>query len=1438
MDTDAIRMLETSDEDVAEGSAKHVIRLLTDLADRPDQAKQLRGKIVLAFSTYDSDPRPNYLIPEIRRFIRSADEGLPHLPYFLLGDPAAGHLEFYLLCLIEPRTPEGGLLAIDLMEVIERKIAEVTRFCHRIGDDAERATEPLLLNVPATLAAGVPELAKKILRIMRPTLEALLRMLRERPSGVSSSDTAQQEAEVVDQLGAKAAVLVGLDRNQYHSPEKLIEAVLEITDRVTNEQLESFQQRLDACMIRVGRGKLSASSDAVRKLVREEPDSARRYIELQCFLATGQPGYLQPALIIAAAYAVEFDDKSLIEMVTRRARELDAEDQLHSMSYAPTQEAVRAEPPERAKARDWWRAQLRDKLARCAACNEPIRRGHGYLVNRRADHSAPGSMASRKELICQRCFDRTSAELVVASPVESPTGTATSPPLTGSPDRAPSPHLADSKADEVDCLIEDVVLGRRPLEHIRAWATRDRSRYARPSMSGILQRPPEERARALDEYSDWETRVHLLLRTLNRWMEKAKELTEADGAVTILEAVVAATEVLGSSRSAANPSFQLGHLLWKRKSYPDAVPYLEAAISGFNQDASDSGAELWVLGLLEDSLHRAGDNDRALEVVDALIARARELVRRGHVASALRDKGTILGALGRDGVLECLREALTIRRHLTPEELVGTPMVPLGGYLDALGAAARSRGVYDEAIEAFTECAELERQEGNQGSYARAVSEIGYTYLFAGEPTRAGEFLDQAAKIADAAGDAFNAGRWRMQSRSLAGDDAVIGEIPNRQAAGTQVFDERTAYEQASWAELLAQRKLYDRAASLAVPVLDWAQVQGDVDIEINMRNVLGVCTSNLGDQRGGIQLLQRAIYLADGHRKYALAITLRQNLAHVYLAQQRNKDAAEVLLAGIAFGQSLVARADSSEFRQEIAAAILPLYETYANIASQLGNPEAFVSITETARARNFFGWINAAHKLEWLAGSEAAAARVTLEKLRAVEVETEVRHFTRQIDARVIRELRESRERLRSELQEYLRHAGVENTDDLWEHDTRAKTGRELLDGVLSTNLAVVYLFSVSEGICAAVAPASTDSMDFVGGFISWDRKERVDLLSRWADWVGPNRAMMALRGSVPQRVGTVKDPTPLDDVAAIFGTRLFDALLPLLSQVPGRDVLVIPQGELALVPFWGLLDRYAPNRSLCVAPSLGVYALCAARHPATKGQAILVGDVTNTLTHVATELDCVRAVRDNAIRADTIDDLLDAADRTTLLHVAAHGIFNKENPYYSGILMGRKSDAEGVLVRYVSRHGFSPRPEAESVRVMTVGECMSALSLNSCRLAVLSACESGLSRLHGAGEMTGLPSAMLIAGAKAVIASLWRVSDAAATVLMHQFYEVWEGGGGQEANVGRSLALARQALASASRQDVQAIVGKQTTLPDQDPPFAHPIFTDAFQCYGAID
>ncbi len=71
------------------------------------------------------------------------------------------------------------------------------------------------------------------------------------------------------------------------------------------------------------------------------------------------------------------------------------------------------------------------------------------------------------------------------------------------------------------------------------------------------------------------------------------------------------------------------------------------------------------------------------------------------------------------------------------------------------------------------------------------------------------------------------------------------------------------------------------------------------------------------------------------------------------------------------------------------------------------------------------------------------------------------------------------------------------------------------------------------------------------------------------------------------------------------------------------------------------------------------------------------------------------------------------------------------------------------------------------------MTAEE-VSAIDLSACELAVLSACETGLGRTAGGEGVLGLQRAFHQAGCKTVIASLWKVDDAATAALMTRFYE----------------------------------------------------------------
>ncbi|MBU7582309.1 MAG: CHAT domain-containing protein [Nostoc sp. TH1S01] len=123
----------------------------------------------------------------------------------------------------------------------------------------------------------------------------------------------------------------------------------------------------------------------------------------------------------------------------------------------------------------------------------------------------------------------------------------------------------------------------------------------------------------------------------------------------------------------------------------------------------------------------------------------------------------------------------------------------------------------------------------------------------------------------------------------------------------------------------------------------------------------------------------------------------------------------------------------------------------------------------------------------------------------------------------------------------------------------------------------------------------------------------------------------------------------------------------------------------------------------------------------------------------------------------------------------HFSCHGYFNLINPSKSALILANapvvdtptKPDSERYLnVRAGETHDLE--------KCLTLDKIF-ALKLGNCRLVTLSACETGLiDFLNTSDEYIGLPSGFLLAGSKAVVSSLWTVSDLSTAFLMMKFHE----------------------------------------------------------------
>ncbi len=156
----------------------------------------------------------------------------------------------------------------------------------------------------------------------------------------------------------------------------------------------------------------------------------------------------------------------------------------------------------------------------------------------------------------------------------------------------------------------------------------------------------------------------------------------------------------------------------------------------------------------------------------------------------------------------------------------------------------------------------------------------------------------------------------------------------------------------------------------------------------------------------------------------------------------------------------------------------------------------------------------------------------------------------------------------------------------------------------------------------------------------------------------------------------------------------------------------------------------------------------------------------------------------------------------------------------------------------------------PDAEDG--LLTAEDVSGLDLLDTELVVLSACDTGLGAVHAGEGVFGLRRAFIVAGAKTLVMSLWKVPDLATAFLMDRFYDNL-----LNRRMDRDLALSDaqrctrdatigqlkqewltpakiERLASGnldSRRGLQELAAKA----DDHRPFAAPFYWGAFICQG---
>ncbi|MCX4243554.1 CHAT domain-containing tetratricopeptide repeat protein [Paraliomyxa miuraensis] len=276
--------------------------------------------------------------------------------------------------------------------------------------------------------------------------------------------------------------------------------------------------------------------------------------------------------------------------------------------------------------------------------------------------------------------------------------------------------------------------------------------------------------------------------------------------------------------------------------------------------------------------------------------------------------------------------------------------------------------------------------------------------------------------------------------------------------------------------------------------------------------------------------------------------------------------------------------------------------------------------------------------------------------------------------------------------------------------------------------------------------------------------------------------------------------------------------------------EQVFVSPDGQLNLVPLSALVDErdrylvetleitylssgrdlmrlqaasaFASSLPVLVgAPDFSASGGSATPEPGPARRSADMSDqMFRPLPGTQAEVDAIAELVDGAsihTGADATERVLQEVSSPVLLHVATHGFFLADQASTvdgaRGVVYQKKADdgwrpppkGENPLIRSgLALSGANLRAAPEGGDGLLTALELASLDLSGTELVVLSACETGVGEVRNGEGVYGLRRALVIAGARSQVMSLWQVDDEATRALMVGYYRQLRRGKGRSA------------------------------------------------------
>ncbi len=691
--------------------------------------------------------------------------------------------------------------------------------------------------------------------------------------------------------------------------------------------------------------------------------------------------------------------------------------------------------------------------------------------------------------------------------------------------------------------------------------------------------------------------------------------------------------------------------------------------------------------------------------------------------------------------------------------------------LMVLGAVAMMRGNGKAARTRFQEVYDLGTRTGNTGYRALARRFEGSSWLKADhDPAKAAVALEQANDLYKSLGDGWSTSSRGGVLRELADARLQAGKLgPARDAANealalAQRFQRRPALASSQWmlALIAIKENKADDALARAREAVAIAEKTDDANLLWNTYHALAGALELKGQDKDAIDAYEKAL----AHLGRALLAAGGENERQGYMSTGRVRDVYKDAVALLLKAGKTARAMELLELSRD---AMLKQMFDPTKIQSKDPKVRATLDKYEKSRAR-----VQGLQKQLSQAMESSTASRSDAQ----VKALSEQIAKTRQEMNQVVLDLKVSHR--------HLFQALAMDPQNLVGRRSDLPAGSVLVEYFVAEDAlyAFVIAANLSQPAVVRVNVTSAQLEETITDF--------VDVLITDADKQHKDKKLAV---KIEQ-----------------LGRRLDDWLLePLRPHIKGAStVIILPFGSLYYLPFDALVvsEEGAPVRYAIEDFRLSIQTATTLEHllkparPRSTGTLLAISNPDGTLPGAQREVARIvkSAMPDAQVLGKdtgTVKKFQEMAGSFRYLHLATHGVLDAD-PRKSHLKM---SDGPLTVELITGLQGLEQANE----------------------LVVLSACDTATEKGHAAGdELVSLAIAFAMAGAPALVASLWEVSDDSTAELMATFYRAMEssGGAGQTDRLD-SLRNAKLNLLRTQRGATR--------------PFASPWHWASFQLYG---